>query len=168
VQLLLVFVVPLVLLVWHWFNDAPSLRRGSLLGATLTFGVLACAYYGIMMGLAVGFAALWFAAGQAQARRYWLGLAAAVVVAAVLVAPLALPYATMRSEDGFRAALDVEEARGYSADHRTTWRKRAVIRPIIGRICVGTQGCSRNSCPGPGDKVSTATSAQREKCCSRG
>jgi hypothetical protein len=122
VQLLLVFVVPLVLLVWHWFNDAPSLRRGSLLGATLTFGVLACAYYGIMMGLAVGFAALWFAAGQAQARRYWLGLAAAVVVAAVLVAPLALPYATMRSEDGFRAALDVEEARGYSADHRTYMR----------------------------------------------
>ncbi len=122
VQLLLVFVVPLVLIVWHRFAEAPGLRRGCVLGATLTFAVLACAYYGIMMGLAVGFAALWFAAGQPHPRRYWLGLAAAVLVAAALVAPVALPYATMRDEVGFRSALNVEEARDLSADHRTYMR----------------------------------------------
>lgn len=122
VQLLLVFVVPLVLIAWHWFAGAPSARRGSVLGATLTFSVLACAYYGIMMGLAVGFAALWFAAGQRDRRRYWTGLGAAVLVAALLVAPVAVPYATMRDEAGFRSALDVDEARGYSADHRTYMR----------------------------------------------
>lgn len=122
VQLLLVFVLPLVLIAWHWFADAPSVRRGSVLGATLTFSVLACAYYGIMMGLAVGFAALWFAAGQRHRRRYWAGLGAAVVVAALLVAPVAVPYATMRDEAGFRSALDADEARSYSADHRTYMR----------------------------------------------
>jgi len=122
VQLLLVFVVPLVLIVWHWFSDAPSLRRGSALGATLTFAVLACAYYGIMMGLAVGFAALWFAAGQPNPRRYWTGLGAAVLVAALLVAPVAMPYAAMRDEVGFRSALNVEEARSLSADQRAYMR----------------------------------------------
>lgn len=122
VQLLLVFVVPLVLIAWHWFAEAPSARRGSVLGATLTFSVLACAYYGIMMGLAVGFAALWFAAGQSHRRRYWEGLGAAVLVAALLVAPVAVPYATMRDQDGFRSALNIDEARGYSADHRTYMR----------------------------------------------
>lgn len=122
VQLLLVFVVPLVLLAWHWFADAPSVRRGSVLGATLTFSVFACAYYGIMMGLAIGFAALWFAAGQTHPKRYWASLGAAVLVAGLLVAPLAVPYAAMRDEVGFRSALDVEEARGYSADHRTYMR----------------------------------------------
>jgi len=122
VQLLLVFVVPLVLIAWHWFADAPSVRRGSVLGAALTFSVLACAYYGIMMGLAVGFAALWFAAGQPHPKRYWAGLGAAVVVAALLVAPVAVPYATMRDQDGFRSELDIDEARGYSADHRTYMR----------------------------------------------
>lgn len=122
VQLLLVFVVPLTLIAWHWFADAPSVRRGSVLGATLTFSVFACAYYGIMMGLAVGFAALWFATGQRNRRRYWASLGAAVLVAALLVTPLAVPYATMRDEAGFRSALDVDEARGYSADLRTYMR----------------------------------------------
>ncbi len=148
VQLLLVFVVPLVLIVWHWFAGAPSVRRGSVLGVTLTFSVLACAYYGIMMGLAVGFAALWFAAGQPHRRRYWIGLGAAVLVAALTVAPVAVPYATMRDQDGFRSALDIDEARGYSADHRTYMRGQSGMfaRALPGSIrqrldtYVGTKG----------------------------
>ena len=121
VQLLLVFVVPLVLIVWHWFEEAPSVRRGAGLGATLTFSVLTCAYYGIMMGLAVGFAALWFAWRRAQPTRYWMGLGTAVIVAALTVAPLAIPYASLRAE-GMRSSLNVDEARSYSADHRTYMR----------------------------------------------
>lgn len=118
IQLLLVFVVPMVLLVWHRFEDRPSPKRGAALGATLTFSVLACAYYGIMMGLAVGFAALWFAWRRPQQKPYWLGLGTAVVVAAVTVAPIAFPYAALRSE-GMRTELNLDEARSYSADHRS-------------------------------------------------
>lgn len=148
VQLLLVFVVPLVLLAWHWFAEAPSARRGSALGATLTFSVLACAYYGIMMGLAVGVAAVWFAAGQPHRRQYWAGLATAVVVAALLVAPVAVPYATLRDQDGFRSALNVDEARSYSADHRTYMRghsgpfTQVLPAPVRQRLdaYVGTKG----------------------------
>lgn len=121
IQLLLVFVVPLVLIVWHWFEEAPSIRRGAGLGATLTFSVLACAYYGIMMGLAIGFAALWFAWRRPSPKPYWVGLGAAVVVAALTVAPIAIPYASLRAE-GMRSELNVDEARSYSADHRTYMR----------------------------------------------
>lgn len=121
VQLLLVFVVPMVLIVWHRFAEDPSLRRAAALGVTLTVAVLACAYYGIMMGLAVGFAALWFAVGHPEPRKYWTGLAAAMVVAAVTVAPVAVPYATLRDQ-GVRSSLNVDEARSYSADHRTYMR----------------------------------------------
>lgn len=121
IQLLLVFVVPLVLIAWHWFEEQPSPRRGAGLGATLTFSVLACAYYGIMMGLAVGFAALWFAWRRPEPKRYWLGVGTAVVVAALTVAPVAIPYASLRSE-GMRSELNVDEARNYSADHRTYMR----------------------------------------------
>jgi hypothetical protein len=150
VQLLLVFVVPLVLIVWHWFEDAPSVRRGAGLGATLTFSVLTCAYYGIMMGLAVGFAALWFAWRRAAPRPYWVGLAAAVVVAALTVAPVAVPYASLRSE-GVRSELNVDEARTYSADHRAYMRGHsgpltqmlpaaweAEIDRYVGRVGVGS------------------------------
>lgn len=121
VQLLLMFVVPLVLIVWHWFEEQPSPQRGAALGATLTFSVLACAYYGIMMGLAVGFAAVWFAWRRRQPKPYWLGLGAAVIVAALTVAPVAIPYASLRDE-GVRSSLNIDEARGYSADHRTYMR----------------------------------------------
>lgn len=118
IQLLLVFVVPLVLLVWHWFEERPSPQRGAALGATLTFSVLACAYYGIMMGLAVGFAALWFAWRRADQKAYWFGLGTAVIVATLTVAPIAIPYASLRAE-GMRSELNVDEARSYSADHRS-------------------------------------------------
>lgn len=121
VQLLLVFVVPMVLIVWHRFAERPSFGRAAALGATLTLAVLACAYYGIMMGLAVGFAALWFAVGHPAPSKYWAGLATAVVVAALTVAPVAVPYATMRDQ-GVRSTLNVDEARSYSADHRTYMR----------------------------------------------
>jgi hypothetical protein len=125
VQLLLVFVLPLGLITWHWFEEAPSVKRGSVLGTVLTFSALACAYYGIMLGLVIGFAALWFAPWRTDPKRYWMGLGAAVAVAAVLVMPLALPYATMSDRDGFRSELNVPDAIGYSADHRSYMRGHA-------------------------------------------
>jgi hypothetical protein len=122
IQLLLVFVVPMVLLLWHHFVDAPGVRRGAWLGLGLTFSVLACAYYGIMMGLAVGFATLWWAVRHPAPRTYWTGIATAFVVAMVSVAPIAVPYATLRDEQGLRSELNLDEARSYSADHRTYMR----------------------------------------------
>jgi len=121
IQLLMVFVVPLVLIVWHWFEAQPSARRGAVLGVTLTFSVLACAYYGIMMGLAVGFAAVWFAWRRRDPKPYWWGLAAALMTVGLTVAPVAMPYAALRAE-GVRSELNIDEAIAYSADDRAYMR----------------------------------------------
>jgi hypothetical protein len=147
IQLLLVFVVPLVLLLWHAFVDAPGMRRGVWLGLGLTFSVLTCAYYGIMMGLAVGFATLWWAVQHPAPRAYWTGIATALVVAVVSVAPVAIPYAALRDEQGLRRELNTDEARSYSADHRTYLRghgggvlhvlpagTRAAVNAYVGRV----------------------------------
>ncbi len=147
IQLLLVFVVPLVLLLLHHFIDAPGVRRGVWLGLGLTFSVLACAYYGIMMGLAVGFATMWWAVRHPAPRTYWTGIATAFVVAMVSVAPIAVPYATLRDEQGLRSELNLDEARSYSADHRTYMRghggvltrvlpesTRSALNAYVGRI----------------------------------
>jgi hypothetical protein len=125
IQLLMVFVFPMVLLAFHRFADSPGWPRSIVLGLTIGVGGLASAYYGIFAGLAVGLAALWFAPGQPSPRRYWLGLAIAAVVAGALVAPVFSRYLDLRSQPGARGTLDLDEARGYSADWRAYLRTAA-------------------------------------------
>ncbi len=97
VQLLMVWVFPLVFLAFHRLVEAPGLWRGMGLGLSLALAALSCGYYGIFAGLAIGFAALWFAFGHPHQRRYWTGLALAVVVSGALVAPVLRPYLELRS-----------------------------------------------------------------------
>jgi hypothetical protein len=118
IQLLMVWVFPLVLLAFHRFVESPGPARGGVLGLTLAVAALSCGYYGIFAGLATGLAALWFAIGQASQRRYWLGLGVALLVAGVLVAPVLRPYLALRSEAGVRSVVNLDEARGYSANLR--------------------------------------------------
>ena len=118
VQLLMVWVFPFVLLAFHRLVEAPGARRGAVLGLTLVLAALSCGYYGIFAGLVVGLAAIWFARGQAQPRRYWTGLLLAVVVSAAVVAPVLKPYLDLRSEAGARRVVNLDEARDYSANLR--------------------------------------------------
>ena len=119
IQLLMVWVFPLVLLAFHRFVEAPGAGRGVVLGVTLAVAALSCGYYGVFAGLAIGLAALWFAIGQASQRRYWSGLGLAVVVSAVIVAPVLRPYLHLRAEAGARRVVNPDEARRWSANVRS-------------------------------------------------
>jgi hypothetical protein len=144
IQLLMVFVVPLVLLGFHRFVETASPGRALQLGLALAISGLACAYYGLMMGLAVGVGALWFAPGHPRPKQYWLGLLLAAVVTVVLIAPALAPYAALRDQTGFRSSLNVEEATRYSADHRAFLRGhtgfKSVVLPAAVDRYVGSDG----------------------------
>ncbi|MSO50446.1 MAG: hypothetical protein EXQ49_11215 [Acidobacteria bacterium] len=113
IQLLMTFGPPLSLAAMHHFTKAPSLQGGALLGAALGVTGLACAYYGIFAGLAVGLGLLWNAIAQRRLgqKRFWLGALMAAVVVVVMVGPFFVPYIGMR-EAGFARSL--AEARLYS------------------------------------------------------
>ena len=116
IQLLMVFVIPLSLLALHRFVERPGLTRAAAVGLALALAGLACGYYGIFSGLAVGLGVVWFAPGQSSQRRYWLGVAAAVIVGAAVIAPAVRPYVELRRQTGFKSAPNLEEARMYSGD----------------------------------------------------
>ena len=118
IQLLMIFVFPLTFLAFHRFVDAPRIGRGVVLGLALAVAALSCGYYGIFVGLAIGFAAIWFAR-RAQAARYWIGFAVAVAVSVIVVAPALRPYLRLRGQEGARQVLNMEEAATYSADARS-------------------------------------------------
>jgi len=106
-----------------------------MLGLTLAIAALANGYFGIYAGLAAALAVLWFAPGQGSQRRYWIGVVAALVVAAACVGPLLQPYLSLRSEGGARRSANVEELRSYSADARAyltspAWAHRWITRAV--------------------------------------
>lgn len=116
IQLLAVFIFPLGLLAMHRFVERPTWARAAMLGAALGISAWACGYYAIFLGLAMGLAGLWFAKGQPAPTRYWGGLAAAVVVAGIVVAPVIVPYITIRSANDVTRTFNPLEAHAYSAD----------------------------------------------------
>jgi hypothetical protein len=118
VQLLMVFGVPLVFLAFHAFRDDPRTARAAWLGVTLAIAGLACAYYGIFAGLGLGVLTIGMARGE---RRYWIGLAAAAVVAALVTLPVFVPYLSARRAVGATASVNVEEIRSWSAT-LASWR----------------------------------------------
>ena len=131
IQLLMVFVVPLVLLALHRFVEAASPGRAVQLGLALAISGLACAYYGLMMGLAVGVGALWFGPRHPTPKRYWVGLALAATVSVGVVAPALAPYAALRNEAGFRSSLNLEEADSYSADLRAFLHGHSGVLDVV-------------------------------------
>lgn len=149
VQLLMVWVFPLVFLAFHRLVEAPGPWRGVLLGLSLLLAALSCGYYGIFAGLAIGFAALWFAFGQPHQRRYWIGLALAVVVSGALVAPVLRPYLELRSQAGARRAVNLDEARDHSANLRAYLSSPSRLHEWVGdRVLTGLGPAREGLFPG--------------------
>ena len=118
IQLALFFALPLALLAMHRAVDAPSIGKGSGLGATLALQALACGYYGIFAGLLVAFGLVYFGLTRGRWRdsAYWACGAVGAGTSLALVVPFFLPYVRVQAELGFTRS--VEEAALYSADWR--------------------------------------------------
>jgi len=108
IQLLMTGGIPLALLLFHRTADEPSTSRGVLLGVALAVEALACAYYGIFAGLAIGYAALLVAARRRLWRsgEYWRAIAIAAVIAIAIVSPVFIVFLRVRAETGFARTLD--------------------------------------------------------------
>lgn len=115
IQLQMTFGMPLVLLAFHRLVDRPSPARGVVLGAALAVAALSSAYYGILIGLAIGVGTIFYAMrlGLWRSRAYWIAIALALVALGVLMLPFIGPYMTIR-EEGFERTL--EEARRYGVN----------------------------------------------------
>ncbi len=116
IQLLMCGGVPLAMWLTHRLADAPSPRRGALLGAALAAQALSCAYYGIFAGLMVGYAVLFFAWTRElwRSAAWWRGVAVAAAAAVLPVLPFFLPYLSIQQNQGFRRTI--EDAATYSAN----------------------------------------------------
>jgi hypothetical protein len=115
IQLLFCGGIPLSLLALHRLADAPSARRGVLLGLALAAQALTCAYYGIFAGLMVAHASLFlaFSRGLWRDRAYIAHVALAAAISIAVVAPFFLPYVWIQGE-GFHRTLN--ESIRYSAN----------------------------------------------------
>jgi hypothetical protein len=114
VQLLMIFAFPLVFLAFHRLRDDPTVARGAALGAALAVAALACGYYGLFAGCALGAMALVFAS---RSRAYWLALTTALVTTAVLVGPVYVAFTAARARSGaILLPHDDESVRGWSAN----------------------------------------------------
>ena len=116
IQLLLVGGLPFCMLAFHRLVDRTTVGRAVALGAILWFQGLACAYYGIFGGMAVGISSIVMAITRGRWRewRYWAAIAGAAVVSIGLTVPFFLPYLALQRETGFARTLD--GARSYSAN----------------------------------------------------
>lgn len=134
-QLMMTFGLPLTLLALHRFVDRSSLARAVALGGSMAVTALSCGYYGIFVGLAVGWGLLWFAVarGHWRAGRYWLWSLIALATAAALTIPFMLPYIGIQAE-GFARSLD--DARMFSADWRAYLASAKLVHrwmlPLLG------------------------------------
>ncbi|MDP2318037.1 MAG: hypothetical protein Q8O42_01695 [Acidobacteriota bacterium] len=116
IQLLLIGGLPFCMLAFHRLVDHPTVGRAVALGAILWFQGLACAYYGIFGGMAVGISSIVIAITRHRWRqwRYWAAIGGAAVVSIGLTIPFFLPYIALQRETGFARTLD--GARTYSAN----------------------------------------------------
>lgn len=112
IQLLMGFVLPLMFLALHRFQEHPTAARAVMLGGAVAVSGLASGYYGVYGGVALGVAALWFARRE---RAYWLGLGGAVATAAVMVAPIMIAYRAARADVGGGRVIEDSELAYYSA-----------------------------------------------------
>jgi hypothetical protein len=118
IQLLMVWGLPLTMLALHRFVDAPTLRRAVALGVAMWAQALSCAYYGILAGLIVGAAVLYYSVTRRYWRsaRWWGLVALAAGTAIAITLPFFLPYIELQRQTGF--ARDLGESVRYSADWR--------------------------------------------------
>lgn len=116
IQLLMIGGIPFCMLAFHRLVDKPTVGRSVALGITLWIEALACAYYGVFVGLMVGFGTLLFAwtRGLWRSRDYWTGIALAAFVAIALTLPFFVPYMRVQQQLGFGRTL--HDAQMFSAN----------------------------------------------------
>ncbi len=111
IQLLMIFVFPLVLLAFHRLREQPTLRRGTELGLALAVAALSCGYYGIFAGCALAWMVLVFAD---RSERYWIALGVAASVVTAMVWPIYRVFAVARAQSG-------AEPPSYVGNELTEW-----------------------------------------------
>jgi hypothetical protein len=114
IQLLMIFVFPLVMLAFHRFTERPGVPRGAQLGGALAVAALTCGYYGLFAGCLLGLASLMAAQ---RAPRYWVGLGVALLTAAAIVYPVFSAFLDARAASGAEIRpWEPSDARIYSAN----------------------------------------------------
>ncbi len=116
VQLQALYVLPLAFLALHRVVAGRRRPDAVWLGVALAAQAIATVYYGVIgaIGLAIGAIALAAAVGRLRDLRLWRRFALAMVVAAVLVAPVAWMYWRVQQREGFGRNL-FEADRGAAA-----------------------------------------------------
>ncbi len=138
IQLLLVGGIPICLLLFHRLADAPSPARGLALGVALAAQALSCAYYGVSVGLTIGYGVLFLAWSRRlwTSRPFWTAVAIAAAVSMSLVLPFFLPFLEIQKETGFARSLD--DAQQWAAFWRSYLasgaRAHEWILPLIGNF----------------------------------
>jgi hypothetical protein len=97
IQLLMIFVFPLVLLAFHRLREAPTPQRGVALGLALAVAALSCGYYGIFAGCALAWMVIAFAD---RSGRYWGAIAVSAAVVTAAVWPVFHAFAMARAQSG--------------------------------------------------------------------
>ena len=115
IQLLMSAGIPICLLLFHKLIDAPTPRRGVVLGVGLAAQALSCAYYGISAGLTIGLAVLFLAWSRRMwsDMRFWVAIVIAAALSIALVLPFFVPYLEIQRESGFARSL--QDASRWSA-----------------------------------------------------
>jgi hypothetical protein len=108
VQLMMIFGMPIALAAMHRLIDRQRVRDAIVLALALAGQSLACAYYGIFAGLAVGLGAFYYSwtRGRWRSLRYWSLQAVAAIIAVALVLPCFLPYVRLQRATGFARSMD--------------------------------------------------------------
>jgi hypothetical protein len=178
IQLLMVAGIPLCLLFFHELVDDATPKRAVALGVALAAQALSCAYYGIFVGLAIGYGALFYGASRGlwTSRRYWIAIGIAAAVSVGIVLPFFAPYLDVQQDMGFGRTLD--EARTWSAylrsylasgSHLHAWLlpligdwNNAVLFPGFLAIVLGTIGAIV-ACRGTGSAADAEARPLRER-----
>lgn len=135
IQLMMTFGIPLALLAMHRLVAQPTITRALALGAALGVAALACGYYGIFAGLAVGLGVLLFAVSRGlwRSRQYWIAVTVAALVSIVIVAPFFRPYIDVQRELGF--VRTIGDAKMYSANWQAWLASSAIahrwLHPLL-------------------------------------
>lgn len=118
IHLVLTAGMPLALLVFHRLVEQRTAGRAIALGLVIGAVALSSGYYGIFIGLTIGFGTIFYAVSRGLWRdpRYWAAVLGAAVLSVAMVVPFLLPYFELQEVTGF--SFSAESADDYAADWR--------------------------------------------------
>ena len=155
-QLQALYFLPLILLVLH--RTIARARRSDAvwLGVLTALQTLSSLYYGVMaaMAIAVGVVCLGIGTGRLRSTRLLSRLALAVLVGALVVAPIVWPYWRMQRDEGFaRNLYEASRHAAVVAELHAGAGDELVVRPDAS---ADGPRCGRPGAAGPVDGVEQA------------